>query len=109
MSVHTHRDAVSLRAARLVLSDDLIVQVAKGMRARESSDKEAIREALREAMRRDERVFLLGQDIGKHGSLFGVTRTLFNEFGPELCCTARRVACASRLTISPAGRSPSRT
>ena len=34
-------------------------------------------------MIRDERVFLLGEDIGKHGGAFGVTRTLFDQFGPE--------------------------
>jgi pyruvate/2-oxoglutarate/acetoin dehydrogenase E1 component len=34
-------------------------------------------------MLRDERVFLLGEDIGKHGGAFGVTRTLFDQFGPE--------------------------
>jgi pyruvate dehydrogenase E1 component beta subunit len=28
-------------------------------------------------------VFLLGEDIGKHGGAFGVTRTLFDQFGPE--------------------------
>ncbi len=47
------------------------------------SYQEAIREALREEMVRDERVFLLGEDIGKHGGAFGVTRTLFDQFGPE--------------------------
>ncbi|MGQ9684433.1 MAG: alpha-ketoacid dehydrogenase subunit beta [Anaerolineae bacterium] len=62
---------------------DLIVQVPAGVPARELSYQEAIREALREEMRRDERVFLLGEDIGKHGGAFGVTRTLFDEFGPE--------------------------
>ena len=34
-------------------------------------------------MVRDERVFLLGEDIAKHGGAFGVTRTLFDQFGPE--------------------------
>jgi pyruvate/2-oxoglutarate/acetoin dehydrogenase E1 component len=77
------RDAVSLGAAKPVLSADLIVQVAEGVPAHELSYQEAIREALREEMRRDERVFLLGEDIGKHGGAFGVTRTLFDEFGPE--------------------------
>jgi pyruvate dehydrogenase E1 component beta subunit len=62
---------------------DLIVQVPDGMPAQEMSYQEAIREALREEMRRDKRVFLLGEDIGKHGGAFGVTRTLFDEFGPE--------------------------
>ena len=31
----------------------------------------------------DDRVFLMGEDIGKHGGAFGVTRTLFDQFGPE--------------------------
>jgi pyruvate/2-oxoglutarate/acetoin dehydrogenase E1 component len=47
------------------------------------SCQEAIREALRQEMVRDETVFLLGEDIGKHGGAFGVTRTLFDQFGPE--------------------------
>ena len=34
-------------------------------------------------MLRDPRVFLMGEDIGKHGGAFGVTRTLFDQFGPE--------------------------
>jgi pyruvate/2-oxoglutarate/acetoin dehydrogenase E1 component len=62
---------------------DLIVQVAEGVPAQELSYQEAIREALREEMARDESVFLLGEDIGKHGGAFGVTRTLFDQFGPE--------------------------
>jgi len=77
------RDAVSLGAAKPVISPDLIVQVPEGVPAREISYQEAIREALREEMVRDERVFLLGEDIGKHGGAFGVTRTLFDQFGPE--------------------------
>ncbi|MFB0545529.1 MAG: alpha-ketoacid dehydrogenase subunit beta [Anaerolineae bacterium] len=65
------------------MSPDLIVQVPEGVPAQEISYQEAIREALREEMLRDERVFLLGEDIGKHGGAFGVTRTLFDQFGPE--------------------------
>ncbi len=44
---------------------------------------EAIREALRQEMRRDERVFLIGEDIGVYGGAFGVTDGLLEEFGPE--------------------------
>jgi pyruvate dehydrogenase E1 component beta subunit len=44
---------------------------------------QAIRDALREEMQRDPTVFLLGEDIGKHGGAFGVTRGLVDEFGPE--------------------------
>jgi len=65
------------------MSPDLIVQVPAGVPAKELSYQEAIREALREEMVRDERVFLMGEDIGKHGGAFGVTRTLFDQFGPE--------------------------
>lgn len=48
---------------------------------REISYAEAIQEALREEMKRDERVFLLGEDIGLYGGAYGATRNLFNEFG----------------------------
>lgn len=77
------RDAVSLEVRTPTASPDLIVQVAEGVPAREMSYLEAIREALREEMLRDERVFLMGEDIGKHGGAFGVTRTLWDQFGSE--------------------------
>jgi pyruvate/2-oxoglutarate/acetoin dehydrogenase E1 component len=77
------RDATSLGVTSPTMSADLIVQVAEGTPSKEMSYQEAIREALREEMERDEHVFLLGEDIGKHGGAFGVTRTLFDQFGPE--------------------------
>lgn len=77
------RDATSLGATTAALPSDLIVQVPESVPAQELSYQEAIREALREEMLRDERVFLLGEDIGVHGGAFGVTRTLFDQFGPE--------------------------
>jgi pyruvate dehydrogenase E1 component beta subunit len=77
------RDAVSLGILAAGMPADLIVQVPEGVPAQELSYQEAIREALREEMLRDERVFLMGEDIGKHGGAFGVTRTLFDQFGPE--------------------------
>jgi pyruvate dehydrogenase E1 component beta subunit len=43
---------------------------------------EAIREALRLEMKRDERVFIMGEDVGKFGGCFGVTQGLYEEFGP---------------------------
>ena len=42
---------------------------------------EAIRAALQDAMREDDRVFLLGEDIGAFGGAFGVTAGLLAEFG----------------------------
>lgn len=43
---------------------------------------EAIRQALWEEMKRDERVFLLGEDIGKYGGAFKVTQGFLEKFGP---------------------------
>jgi len=77
------RDAVSLGAAVPTMSPDLIQQVPDGVPARMLSYQEAIREALREEMVRDPAVFLMGEDIAKHGGAFGVTRTLLDQFGPE--------------------------
>ncbi|HET7296278.1 MAG TPA: alpha-ketoacid dehydrogenase subunit beta, partial [Gemmatimonadales bacterium] len=45
--------------------------------------REALREALREEMRRDERVVLMGEDIGVFGGAFKVTEGLLEEFGEE--------------------------
>jgi pyruvate dehydrogenase E1 component beta subunit len=43
----------------------------------------ALNQALAEEMRRDERVWIMGQDVGRMGGVFGVTRGLFDEFGSE--------------------------
>lgn len=75
-------DAVTLRGSVPVMSPDLIRQVPDGVPSRMLTYQEAIREALREEMRRDPSVFLMGEDIARHGGAFGVTRTLFDEFGP---------------------------
>lgn len=44
---------------------------------------EALRERLAAAMEADPAVFLLGEDIGRYGGAFGVTRGLLDRFGPE--------------------------
>ncbi len=48
---------------------------------RELTYAEALREALRQKMTADERVFILGEDVGIYGGAFAVTAGLFNEFG----------------------------
>lgn len=50
---------------------------------RELSYMEALREAIRQAMEKDERVFLIGEDIGVYGGAFGVSAGLLDQFGPE--------------------------
>jgi len=45
--------------------------------------RDAMREALREALRTDPNVILIGEDIGKYGGTYAVTKGLLDEFGPE--------------------------
>ncbi len=45
--------------------------------------RDALREALREALRQDPRVFVMGEDVGRYGGCFAVTKGLLEEFGPE--------------------------
>jgi len=45
--------------------------------------REAMRQALRDALLRDPRVFLMGEDIGRYGGCYAVTKGLLEEFGPE--------------------------
>ena len=50
---------------------------------REITYREAVREAMCEEMRRDENVFLMGEDIDAYGGGFGVSLGMLQEFGPE--------------------------
>jgi pyruvate dehydrogenase E1 component beta subunit len=45
--------------------------------------RDAMREALREALQRDSRVLLMGEDVGKYGGSYAVSKGLLEEFGPE--------------------------
>ncbi len=51
--------------------------------SRELTYAEALREAIRQAMETDERVFMIGEDIGVYGGAFGVSAGLIDLFGPE--------------------------
>jgi acetoin:2,6-dichlorophenolindophenol oxidoreductase subunit beta len=45
--------------------------------------REAVRDAMSEAMRRDDDVFIMGEDIAEMGGSMGVTQGMLEEFGPE--------------------------
>ena len=45
--------------------------------------REAMRAAIREALERDPRVFLMGEDVGRYGGCYAVSKGLLDEFGPE--------------------------
>jgi pyruvate/2-oxoglutarate/acetoin dehydrogenase E1 component len=50
---------------------------------REITYRDAVREAIREALFADPRVFLMGEDVGRYGGCYAVTKGLLDEFGPE--------------------------
>jgi pyruvate/2-oxoglutarate/acetoin dehydrogenase E1 component/TPP-dependent pyruvate/acetoin dehydrogenase alpha subunit len=50
---------------------------------REISYAQAIQEALREEMQSDDRVFIMGEDVGLYGGAYGATRGLMEEFGAK--------------------------
>ena len=45
--------------------------------------REAAREGLRDALERDDRVFLMGEDVGRYGGSFAVSLGLLEDFGPD--------------------------
>jgi 2-oxoisovalerate dehydrogenase E1 component len=49
----------------------------------ELSYREAVRAAIRDALIRDQRVFLMGEDVGRYGGCYAVSKGLQAEFGPE--------------------------
>ena len=50
---------------------------------KETTYREAVKEALREALHKDDRVFLMGEDVGHYGGCYAVSKGLLDEFGPE--------------------------
>ena len=45
--------------------------------------REAVKQAIREAILEDDRVFLMGEDVGAYGGCYACTKGLFDELGPE--------------------------
>lgn len=45
--------------------------------------RDAVREAIREALLRDDRAFLMGEDVGRYGGCYAVSKGLYDEFGPD--------------------------
>ena len=49
----------------------------------ETTYREAVRSAIADAMQRDDRVFLMGEDVGAYGGCYAVSKGLMDEFGPD--------------------------
>ncbi|MBX6395868.1 MAG: alpha-ketoacid dehydrogenase subunit beta [Alicyclobacillaceae bacterium] len=52
-------------------------------KSRRLTGSKALAEAIAQEMERDSRVFVMGEDVGKYGGIFGATEGLFARFGPE--------------------------
>jgi pyruvate/2-oxoglutarate/acetoin dehydrogenase E1 component len=50
---------------------------------KEISYRDALNEAMSEEMDKDDKVFIIGEDVGIYGGLYKVNKGLFNKFGPE--------------------------
>ncbi|MCK9990169.1 MAG: alpha-ketoacid dehydrogenase subunit beta [Rugosibacter sp.] len=50
---------------------------------RRISYRAALHDGLREALQQDPRVFLMGEDVGRYGGTYAVSKNLLDEFGPE--------------------------
>src|SRR6185312_4328102 len=57
--------------------------VAEADAAPQKSFIDAIHDTLAEEMRGDDRILILGEDVGRRGGVFRVTAGLLDEFGPE--------------------------
>jgi pyruvate dehydrogenase E1 component beta subunit len=53
------------------------------LNSRHATYREALRQGLQAALRSDERVFLMGEDVGRYGGSYAVSKGLLEEFGPE--------------------------
>ena len=51
--------------------------------SRRTTYREAVRAAIRDALARDPRVFLMGEDVGRYGGAYAVSKGLLAEFGPD--------------------------
>ncbi|MEZ5830524.1 MAG: alpha-ketoacid dehydrogenase subunit beta [Dongiaceae bacterium] len=59
------------------------MQTAAASQTNTITYREAVRTAIRDAMQRDPRVFLMGEDVGRYGGCYAVSKGLLDEFGPE--------------------------
>jgi 2-oxoisovalerate dehydrogenase E1 component len=52
-------------------------------KAIETTYRDAIKAAITDAMNRDDRVFLMGEDVGHYGGCYAVSKGLLDQFGPD--------------------------
>ena len=73
--------------------------IPAGTEMKPTSVREALRDAMAEEMRRDERVFVMGEEVAQYQGAYKVTQGLLEEFGPQ----ARRRHADYRIWLRRAG------
>ena len=68
--------------------------------------REACKQAIRDAILADPRVFLMGEDVGRYGGCYAVSKGLLDEFGPRTASATRRCPKAASSAPASARRSP---
>ncbi len=76
----TGTDQLNVAAAKSTRSDP---DVPEGTKLVGTTVREALRDAMAEEMRRDERVFVMGEEVAQYQGAYKVTQGLLDEFGPK--------------------------
>ena len=74
---------------------------------RQIAFREALREAMIEEMRRDDRVFLMGEEVAEYNGAYKVSQGMLDEFGPKRVIDTPISELG--FTGNRCGRSPKRT
>lgn len=78
-----NKSGITLNAQEETHNDRYIKSLMKSNDAIKLSYREALKQGIREALQKDERVFLMGEDVGRYGGAFAVSKGLLQEFGPD--------------------------
>ncbi|PHR61830.1 MAG: pyruvate dehydrogenase complex E1 component subunit beta [Robiginitomaculum sp.] len=70
-------------AAPVIANTVVEMQVPAGTKMIETSVRDALRDAMAEEMRRDDRVFIMGEEVAQYQGAYKVTRELLQEFGEK--------------------------
>ena len=56
---------------------------APAAEAVETTYREAVKQGIVDALNRDDRVFLMGEDVGRYGGCYAVSKGLLDQYGPQ--------------------------
>ncbi|MGE0583916.1 MAG: pyruvate dehydrogenase complex E1 component subunit beta [Flavobacteriaceae bacterium] len=69
--------------ARSTITEQVSEPEFEGAEVHEMTVREALRDAMAEEMRRDENVFVMGEEVGEYQGAYKITQGLLDEFGPR--------------------------